>query len=135
MSFEVENIDLVLRKLSQLEPKKWRRKVLKEMRDDHKGVRSTMRSNVPKDNGKLRKSIRTNSWTRRRRGGEVALYVRTGPRFRKPGRVFYAHFVELGTENQEPAHFVKDTFGQYEGTLEQGIKNAIINALKKQFNA
>ncbi len=128
---EATNIDLVLRKLAELEPKKWRREVMKEMRKDHKGVRSTMRSGVPVGEGKLRKSIRTNSWVKRRPLGEVALFVRTGPRFKNPGRVYYAHFVELGTANTPAAHFVQATKNSHESRLIQGIKDAIGNVAKK----
>lgn len=133
MSFEVENIDLVLRKLKQLDPDNWKKDVLKEMRGDHKAVRSAMRSNAPVEEGKLKRSIRTNSWAKRRRDGEMALFVRTGPRYRNPGRVWYAHFVELGTPNQPAAHFIKDTFGQFKDSLEAGIRQAIINAVNKRF--
>ncbi len=127
---EFKNIDRVLRGIAKLEPKKWSKDVLKEMRKEHKEVRSTMRSKVPVDSAKLRKSIRTNSWRKYRKGGEVALFVRTGPRFKNPGRVWYAHFVELGTANQTGAHFVKETKDQYAAGLVDGIKQAIVNVGK-----
>ena len=130
MDIKFENPDKVLRAIAKLEPKKWKRKVLKEMRADHKPVRSTMRGNVPKDNGKLRRSIRTNSWIKNRRGGEVSLFVRTGPRFRKPGRVFYAHFVELGTNKTEAQPFVEPTYDAHKSAAKQGIVNAINNVFK-----
>ena len=128
---KVDGIDNILRNLDNLDPDGWKKDVLKEMRADHKEVRSTMRSKVPVEEGKLKKSIRTNSWMKRRSNGEISLFVRSGPRFRKPGRMWYAHFVELGTPNQAPAHFVKETKEQYESGLVDGIKNAIITVLDR----
>lgn len=128
---KVEGIDNLLRNLDNLDPDGWKKKVLKEMRGDHKEVRSSMRSKVPVDDGRLKRSIRTNSWMKTRQDGELSLFVRTGPRFRKPGRMWYAHFVELGTPKQDAAHFVKETKEQYENGLVQGIKNAIGNVLDK----
>lgn len=121
----------MLRNLSKLDPKDWKKNVLKEMRNDHKAVRSTMRAKAPQDTGKLKRSIRTNSWAKMRSSGEVSLFVRTGPRFRNPGRVWYAHFPELGTTNQEGAHFVKETLGQYEFQLVSGIEDAIRRLVDK----
>lgn len=127
----VEGMDQLKRKLRKLDPKQWNKTVLKEMRADHKGVRSTMRGNAPKDAGKLKRSIRTNAWKKQRNNGDLSLFVRTGPRFRNPGRVFYAHFVELGTSGQTGVGFVADTYGQYEGSLQTGINNAVLKAIKK----
>lgn len=132
MSVELKNINKVLKTIGNLHPRSWAKEVLDDMRADHKPVRATMRDKVPQDTGKLRKSIRTNAWMKRRKGGEVSLFVRTGPRFNQPGRVFYAHFVELGTPGQTPAHFVKDTYGQHANSIERGIKQAVINALKRR---
>ena len=128
---ELEGLDNVLRNLSKLEPKKWKRKVMKELRADHKEVRSTMRGAAPVDTGKLKRSIRTNAWMKQRRNGDLDIYVRTGPRYRKPGRVWYAHFVELGTTKKEGVHFIEGTFNQYKTALEEGMKQAIRNVVKQ----
>lgn len=127
----VEGMDNLKRKLRKLDPKQWNKTVFKEMRNDHKAVRSAMRGAAPKEDGKLKRSIRTNAWKKQRMNGDLSLFVRTGPRFRNPGRVYYAHFVELGTTGQTATHFVADTYDQYEGQLQTGIENAVLQAIKK----
>ena len=128
---ELEGLDNVLRNLSKLEPRKWKSKVMKELRADHKQVRSTMRGNAPKDDGRLKKSIRTNAWMKKRRNGDLDIFVRTGPRYRKPGRIWYAHFVELGTTKKAGTYFIQGTFDQYKNALEAGMINAIKKVVKQ----
>ena len=120
-----------LRNIAKLDPKVWKKDAMKQLRNSHKEARSEMRSSTPKDGGKLKKSIRTQAWMKRRKGGEVAIFVRTGPRLKGRGRVWYAHFSEVGTTGQAAQHYVKDVQDKYGNDVMSAMKDIIYGVIKK----
>lgn len=128
----IEGLDKVLRNLAKLDTKVWRKDAMKEMRDSHKSARAEMRSNAPEGaTKKLRRSIRTQAWTKHRKGGEMAIYVRTGPRLKGKGRVWYAHFPEVGTSHSEATNFIANTKANHETALRTEMESIIRNVVAK----
>lgn len=128
---KVEGLDNILRNLAKLDPQDWKKEAMKEMRDSHKGARAEMRSNVPTNTGKLRSSIRTQAWSKRQKGGEIGVFVRTGPKLKGKGRKWYAHFPEVGTTHSKAYHYVKKAKDGNEAALRQKMTDIIENVVKK----
>ena len=127
---KVRGMENTLRNLAKLDPKKWKRKAMADMRASQRNVRSDMRTAAPRDSGKLKRSIRTQAWTRRR-AGEIGVFVRTGPILKGRGRVWYAHFPELGTDKYKAFHFVKDAYDSYKNQLIDDMKDIIYDVVRK----
>lgn len=129
---KVEGLDNILRNLGQLDPKTWKREAMKKMRDDQKAARSDMRANAPKASGKLKRSIRTQAWMRKQqKGAEVGIFVRTGPVLKGKGRVWYAHFSEVGTDKQPALHYIKNAQDKYGNDVVEGMKDVVYDVIKK----
>lgn len=128
----VEGLDNVLRNLAKLDPKEWKRDAMKRMRDGHKSARADMRTAAPKGKtGKLKKSIRTQAWMKKQRNGEVGIFVRTGPRLYGKGRVWYAHYPELGTNHSEAQHFILQTYNVHAEGLRKDMMSIIDDVIRK----
>ena len=132
ISFDVANAKELSRKFGRLEPRVWRKPMRKAMSKEFKDVRSKMREKVPQDNGRLRKSIETNSWFIERNNGALDIYVRTGPTFRGAGRKngFYAHFLELGTKHHRARPFVTPVFNSVKAIIPAKFTAALRQILR-----
>ena len=119
------------RNLSKLEPKKWKGQMLNEMRGTHSQVKSTMSSSAPKNSGALAASIATQAWSAKSSGKDFQLNVRTGPRYIDPGRIWYAHFVELGSVSSSGKGFMKGTFDTYKETIARDIEKSLQKVIAK----
>lgn len=131
MGMKVEGLDNVLRNLKKLDPKEWKKGLHAEMRKDNKEVRQAMKAAAPSASGKLKRNIRTAAWTKKRSNKDFALYVRTGPTLKGKGRVWYAHFSELGTTDQQAQSYVAETFNKYKGPLTDSIERSVRSLVKK----
>ena len=128
---EVRGLNKVLRNIAKLDPKTWKKDAMKEMRDSHKAARADMRNNAPVGaTKKLRRSIRTQAWVKMR-GGDVSVYVRTGPRLVGRGRLWYAHYPELGTDHSKANHFIKGAKDKYESSLRLKMVSILQDVVKK----
>lgn len=128
----VEGLDNILRNLSSLDPKEWKKDAMKAMRQSQKAARADMRAAAPVDSGKLKKSIRTQAWMKRQKGGyEVSIAVRTGPKLKGRGRVWYAHFPEVGTTGQTAVHFVKDVQDKHGNSVMKDMMDVIYGVIDK----
>ena len=128
MKIEVEGIDNVLRNLRELEPKRWGRKVMKEVKAQQKPVRSSMKGAAPKSTGKLARSIRTKAWMKRKAGGELLINVSTGPRVYGKGRIWYAHFAE---NNKKTGGYIAKTRAKFANTMAKQFSKALDKVIKK----
>ena len=128
----VEGLDNILRNLAKLDPKEWKRDAMKRMRDGHKTARADMRNSAPKgETGKLRRSIRTQAWMKKQKGGEVGIFVRTGPKLYGKGRVWYAHYPELGTNKTEAQHFILKTYNTHAERLRKDMLDIVEDVVRK----
>ena len=132
ISFDVKGGEALSKKFGALEPRVWRKPMRKAMSNEMKDVRAKMRAAVPKDEGRLRKSIETNSWFIERNLGDLDIFVRTGPAFRGRGRRngWYAHFIELGTSRSKAQPFVAPVFKSVAPVLRAKFTAALEQILK-----
>lgn len=128
---KVEGLDNILRNLDKLDPKSWKKEAMKRMKDSQKPARASMKAAAPRGkSGKLKRNIRTAAWTKRR-GGELGIFVRTGPTLKGKGRVWYAHFSELGTDRQKAQHFIANAKANYEAKLREDMEAIVRDVVKK----
>lgn len=122
MDIKIDGIDNVLRNLEHLNPKKWKKTMRKAMVEDHRELRTYMKSQAPKDSGRLRKSIRTKMWSTKK-GKNFTINVSTGPRVYGKGRINYAHVTG--------SNYISSTWSKYGKKLEKGMKDVIFTVVKK----
>ncbi len=127
MGMKVEGLDNALRNMKQLEPKKWRRMAMKELRDSQKEVRSYMRAEAPVNTGKLRRSIRTKAWAKRRSNGELSLFIATGPRTFGKGKVWYAHLAELN----KSGGYIARTWSKFTKQVDRHVDDVVKKLTRK----
>lgn len=131
-SFEFENVDVWLRKISKLRKGRELRKIIRQtLRSAARPVLATAKAFVPEDTGALRRSLKIRAAKKSRRG--IGVVVRPGSRkelgIKADAPGYYPAHIELGTKYVPESAYLRDAFDaksdQALETIIQGVGRGI----------
>lgn len=131
-SLEITGIKEFRRMCLQLAPREARNLARSTVHGVAGRVRDEMRRKAPRDEGDLRKSIKSK---RRRMQGDTAISdVRIEHGRRAKYDAFYWHFIEFGTQSQGDQRFIRPTVQEIEDQIPRIFSEEFGKRLEKALN-
>ena len=124
-SFEVIGLNLIERKLKNMEPKLAKKIVRSSLRKAAKPVLQAAKANCPYLSGDLKKSLKVRALKKRKHSYAVGVSSSNKKHWYK-GDQFYAAFIEFGTNKMPARPFLRSAYD----TQGERARKILINELK-----
>jgi len=110
VTFEMKGLDVLDKAIKKLEDKVQKRVLNKAARAAARVVQKRAKSLAPVRGGGLRRAIRVMTMKTPKGSAKVAVTVKSGKGEKR--KVFYAHFIEFGTESVQRKPFFRPAFDE-----------------------